>query len=219
MGDDHDGLPLFPQPHQEAPQPLLLGVVLTDRGLVEDDDLGVPGQDGGEGHPLPLPPAEGEGARFLISTKPEEVKDPGRPLLYRISVEAEVPHGEGDLLLDALGEELVIGVLEDQSNPPREGGDGHIRYVPAINVDLPSIGPEKPVEVLHQRRLPSPILAHYRQELSLHNLQGYPLQGLDAVRVGEVEVPDLYYGTPPCRLGGLPSHDRLEGHIPCSAPR
>src|SRR5207244_13226667 len=80
--------------------------------------------------------------------------------------ESQVSRAEGDLLLDAGGEELMVGILEDVADPPGEVLEGLAGYRGPVHEDLPRRRREETVQVLGERRLAGAVPADEGDELA-----------------------------------------------------
>ena len=123
----------------------------------------------------------------------------GHPRLHLALGQAEVARAEGDVLADGGHEQLVVGVLEDDADPPpdllqvplgdRQPGDLHAAAPAAQDA----------VEVQHQGGLAGAVGPEQRDPLAALDAQVDAVERLVSVGVGEREVLDEQGG------GGHPS--------------
>ena len=113
MGDRHDGRPLVAQAGQQRDQLRPRARVLTEGRLVQHQDAGGGGEDGGDGEPALLPSRErvrvGGGQRGQPQPLQQLVHAGGR----RDLVHSERARPDLELAAYRPGEQLMLRVLED----------------------------------------------------------------------------------------------------------
>ena len=122
VGDQDDGgvvgLVVVPDVAQDGLHPHR---VQPGGGLVQNEHLGLHGDDPGDGHPALLAAGQLEGGLLqLVVPQAHEVGGLPHPAVDLLLVQAHVPGAEGDVLVDRLLKELVLRVLEHQ--PHLEAG-------------------------------------------------------------------------------------------------
>ena len=102
MSNHHDSLPLGIQLEDEVPQPLLLLIVLTNRGLVKDQIIWFGREDGSKRNSLPLASAEKKRRGLSILGQAKRLKGPQHLLVNHLRGKSEVFQPESNLILDSL---------------------------------------------------------------------------------------------------------------------
>ena len=96
----------------------------------------------------------------------------------------------GDLVVDPLGKDLVVRVLEDESGEAAQTGRRLSPQAPPREPDVADRGREDPVQVLHQRRLSAAVLTEDRDELSAADDTAHVGERLGPIRVAMSEILD-----------------------------
>ncbi len=109
--------------------------------------------------------------------------------------DAHVQRTEGHVVEDGGGEELVIGILEDE--PDLTPDAPHRRAIDdrAPDAHDPMRRGVDPVEVQHQRRLAGAVRAHQGHLLAATDAQVHAAQRLEAIGIRVVDVVELDPGT------------------------
>ncbi len=106
----------------------------------------------------------------------------GDALGRRRSVEAHVERPERDVLGDGRHEQLVVGVLEDQSDARAQLVHVVAAHLESRHFEAP-LPLDQPVEVEHQRRLARAVRAEQRDALAVPDVEVDTAQRLVAARV------------------------------------
>src|SRR5919199_1938407 len=183
VGDDDDRRALLVQAPDEIHHAPLLGVVEARCRLVQDQDLGSHGQHGGHSDPLSLALREPE--RVLL---PAPLHADGRerlldPLAYLILIHLPDLRPESHLVRDGVGEDLVVGVLEDVPDLLAEPLQSLLYGLLPLHANGALRRLQETVEVLDERGLARPVLAEDGEKLAPPHSQVHPLEGHHAVRV------------------------------------
>ena len=103
------------------------------------------------------PPLRIEGRGLAVLLEPEEVERPVEPLRDQVLGEPEVPQREAHLVLDAVGEELVVRVLERYPDLAREGRRRRARACRRRpRAPTPLVGLRRPLVCLTRVVFPAP---------------------------------------------------------------
>ena len=162
----------------------------------EDQGVGVHGNDGGKGHPLPLPAGEGVGVALDEVFDFQQLADPNDPLDHLVFGDAQVFKAQGDLFKDSLldAADLGKGVLKDIADL-----GGQLVGVPLFDVGAVDdglagegaaveVGDQSPHQVA-QGGLAGPVLADDAVEFPLFKGEVHVLEGKglgQGVFVGDV---------------------------------
>jgi len=165
------------------------------RGLVEDQHLGLHGDDASNGDAALLPAGQVE-RRFLEVLLPDADKS-GRAVHALVDLalgQAHVFGPEGDVAVDRLLEQLVFGVLEHQ--PHLEADAAREFDVPPdvlpVEEHAAGRGLQKPVEMLDEGRFARPRMADHADKLAAFDRKAHVLQGLMLKRrAGRVNVAEI----------------------------
>ncbi len=188
VGDEEDGEAKVPvQVGEELHQGGVAPPILARRRLVEDQEARVRHQDAGDGHPLLLPVAEGtDGPPMILAqrTEAEHVHHAVADLLLPIPL---LPQGEGDLVVDDIAADHMVGVLHDEADERgalacRVAGEVH-----PIHDDLSTVGGEHPHQETGERRLARSVGAEDRDHLPASDRQAHVVERLGDAVVGEAQ--------------------------------
>ena len=126
---------------------------------------------------------EAEPREHLVDARADRRRLPG-----------EVLEAEGDVLLDVLGDELVLGVLEEDPDlaPRRLAAGGGQQVASAGHGPAPGGRPRQAAEQPRQRRLAGPVRPDHGERLARADRQVEPGERV-VVRAGVAEV-DLLEG-------------------------
>ena len=111
VGGEYDGVALVAQAAKNGGEGVLLQVVEAARRLVEDEGLGVAGEDGCQGHTLALAYAEVAGVAGAVAGEAE-----ARQQLRAVGRQAVGLAGEVYFGLHGIGEEKEVGLLGNISH-------------------------------------------------------------------------------------------------------
>ena len=189
---------------RQRPDPFDAGRILPEGRLVEDEHGWIHRQDRGQRDQLSARQAE------VVRVHRPAVGQAGGPEcdldepIGRRRVDAEVARPEPDLALDRPLEQLIVGMLEDESDRGGQLGDRRVGDRGAVETDFAGGRPEQADEMLHERRLARPVAADDRD----------PLAGLDP----EVDAADRD-GPFPVGMADVSELDRDRGSIADGGPR
>ena len=162
------------QPGHQVQEVPLLPEVQTGGGFVQDDHPGGQRQDPGHRQALALALGQGEG----IVAGPVQEMHAGQGLLHPavdlLGGEAQLPGAQGHLLPNLFGEDLVVGVLEDEAGPGAGGPP-----------DLAGLGLQQAPEELEQGGLAAAVGAQDGGEFALPEREGKVLQDRRRVGIGK----------------------------------
>ena len=111
------------------------------RRLVEDQDSGPRREHAGQRQALLLPAREPVRAATLQATEPGVGDDLGHSLQHRGAWPAAILEAEGDVVLDALHDQLRAGILEDEPEPGGHDARTCRPGIDAVNGQLAGHGP------------------------------------------------------------------------------
>ena len=127
--------------------------VQTRRGLVQDQDLGLHGDDPGDGHPALLSAGELKGGLFqLVLRQAHQGRRFPDPAVDLVPVQAHVAGTVGNVLVHRFLKQLVLRVLEHQPHLEADVPD-LLRLRPDVlpmEQDLPRRRPQQAVQMLNQ---------------------------------------------------------------------
>ncbi len=165
----------------------LSGIEVGGR-LVEDQHLRPHRQQPGQGGPLLLAVTQGVGrladqieqADLLQGPLGGDLRLPGRQPL--------VAGAEGDILQQAVAEQLIVRVLEEQAD--LQPGLSEMRPLqgPALVEDLAPVGPQQAAQLFDQGRLAGAVVPHQRQPVTGSDRKVDSLQGLVPAGIGIVQA-------------------------------
>ncbi len=112
--------------------------------------------------------------------------------LHLIGRVALVDGAKGDVVEDGGGEELVIGILEDEADGGADGAQVLLVDGQPTGVDLTSLRQQQAVEVEKQGGLAGTVGADQGDFLAGLDLEGDVREGLAAIRVVVAKTGDLY---------------------------
>ena len=113
MGDHQDGGGVaLAQPRDQPHELLGAFVVLTDRRLVEDQEMRLEHQHRGDAQAPPLSEAEGERRTIRIMSEIDDSEHVLHPLLYRLLGVVAHLEAVSDFVPDTIGDELMVRVLK-----------------------------------------------------------------------------------------------------------
>ena len=188
MGNHQDGHPLVVQALQEFHDLRVVAVVLTGGGLVQNQNLGLHHQNGGDGHPLLLAVAQsghGPVAEGIQTADFQRLLHPGADLLFG---NAAVAQTQRHLIEDhALGDHLV-GVLHHIADAIRPFLDAQLHEIPAVQGQGSPLGRFKTADHLGKSGFSRAVGAHDAEHFPLADGHADALQGMAAAFVGEVHV-------------------------------
>lgn len=171
VGDDqHRGL----QPGQRLGQLPARDRVEIGRRFVENENVGLAGQHGGQRGAPALPGGQMRRAAVGVVGQRHRVQRPGHAGGQRVTAHTEIGRAERDVLRDGRHEQLVVGVLEHQPDPSADVLNRLAVQRDTADLDRTGRGGEHTVEVQHQRGLTRAVGAQ----------DGDPLAGCD----GEVDM-------------------------------
>lgn len=160
------------------------------RWFIEDEDRRLHREDAGNSDPFLLTAGEVVRRPLLVAPEPDVAERvPDRPP-DGIGREAEVHRPEGHVLLDSRGDDLDVGVLEDEPDPAAEVPETPVVVGerPAVKADLARGGPEHAVEHQQERRLPGAVRADEGGLRTGGYPDAHPGEGGRAVWVGVGDV-------------------------------
>ena len=161
------------------------------RGLVEDHELGTHHEHVGDGDLLLLAARERVGGLARIGPDLHFVDD-GVDAPTRLGLlDAQVHEAKRDLLVHASAEQLVIGVLEDDTHPTPQVEKPLARVVQrlAIEGDGPAARLEDTVAAQEERRLARAVRAHAGKPAPAPHLEREAVERVRvAIIVGLVQV-------------------------------
>ncbi len=99
--------------------------------------------------------------------------------------EAEVGRTEADVLLDGWHEELIVGILKDESEPSPDLAQGGLIELDPSDLDRPSLGLEDPDQQQQQRRLAGAVGTEHGHPLTGLDLEVHAVDGVGAIGVRE----------------------------------
>ena len=182
LGQDHGQPQVVVEAHERVEHILSrLGIELRGR-LVEHQDRRAQRQRSGNGHALAF--AAGEGLQRAVAQRCQ-VKQVERFFdahAHLLRGHGGVLQGKGDLIFDAVGDELSLWVLEDEpyvsAQDARGGGD----RVKPLDAHIPAqctaaeMG-DQPIQAAQQSRLAGTRRADQQNQLALRQIQADVLQG------------------------------------------
>ena len=124
------------------------------------------------------------GARSASSLHAHRGERLGDPLLGLLARAAEVQRPEGDVLAHGRHEELIVGVLEHETDASPQVVDVVASHDQARDLE-PALARQQRVEVQHQRRLAGPVGPEHGDALAVGHVQVDTVEADDAVRIRE----------------------------------
>ena len=118
MGGDDERLSPLVELIQHLHDLLRAGRIEIGGGLIQDHNLGLHGQDAGNGHPLLLPATQMVGRTALISGEAHILQSKAHVLFDLLGWISQIGRPEGDVLVNRRRKELVVRVLEDHAHCP-----------------------------------------------------------------------------------------------------
>ena len=88
----------------------------------------------------------------------------------------EVGRSEGDVLPDALHEQLVVGVLEDRADPAADLGQVLLPHLQVTDPDRPGLQCQQPVQVQHEGGFAGTVRPEQCDPLTLSDRRGQPVE-------------------------------------------
>src|SRR5581483_9397414 len=173
---------------QEVHERALLAIVQAGGGLVEEENARLERQDGRDREPLPFALRQEERIGVALVREPGPLEAARDALGERLGREREVTGPERDLVLDGRGEELVVGVLEDEADVARDPSRTRARRVAAGDADRARGRQQKAGQVLRESRLPRAVVADERDELAGADRERDPVERDGAVGVHVPQV-------------------------------
>ena len=140
---------------QELEQTRVPMPVLPERRLIEDEHARAADQDAGERQPSLL--AARQPVRTPIAKPVERQLESLHELRHARGLRRREP--EADLVLDAFGQELALGILEDVPGASGQVGGLEPRGIRAAEIDPASIRSQQPDEQAPERRLAAAVRA------------------------------------------------------------
>ncbi len=156
--------------------------------LVQDDHLRPHRQHPRHADPLFLPVGKGVDRLAGEFLHLHLVQRPVHPLLHLPGRQPHVDRPESDVLLDGGGEELIVGVLEDDADAAENFPVLYALHRFAIEKNPPQGGAQQTVEMLDEGRLAAAVGAEDRQKLPPPDLQIDPVERRRPVLVGIVKI-------------------------------
>ena len=159
-------------------------------GLVQGQDLGLHGQDPGDGHPLLL--AAGEQMRRVHAEiiHAHLLESGVHPLADLLRGDAQILRREGHVVLHHVGDDLVVRILENHAHGAADVQE--LVLIGGVHVpdpDLAGGGQEDGVHVLEQGGFSGAVVAQDGHKASLGDLQIHAAEDLPLpLGVGEVYV-------------------------------
>jgi len=185
MRDHHDrharGIQLANQLHHLA----LLAIIQPGRRLVEDEQPRAQREDARDGEPLPLPLAEQKRIGSALVVEPDRMKNLGAARLDFSFVVPEVARTKFHFGLNRIGENLMVGILEDVADLARSLGGPQRGAIAPFQRDGSGIGREQTDRHLRQRGFTRAVLADDRHELAARDCQRNFVEHARPVRIGE----------------------------------
>ena len=111
--------------------------------------------------------------------------------VHLVPGQAHVERPERHVVEDGGAEELVVRVLEHEANLGADAADGVLADRHPGDPHRAVLGPERAVELEHQRALAGAVRADQGHLLAGRDPEVDAAQGLEAVRVSEVDVLEL----------------------------
>ena len=148
------------------------GRIEHGRRLVEHDALGLHGDDTRDGHALLLPAGE-QVRRVQAKIIHADLLERGiHPRAYFLRRDAEVLGREGHVVLDDVGDDLVIGILKDHAHRGAHGQEiVLVGRVHAVDVHLAAGRQQDGVEVLGERALAGAVVPQHGHERAARDLE------------------------------------------------
>ena len=166
------------------------GRVEHGRRLVEHDALGLHGDDARDGDALLLPAGE-QVRRVQAKVIHTDLPEGGiHPRAYFLRRDAEVLGREGHVVLDDVGDDLVIGILKDHAHRGAHGQEIlFVRRVHAVDIHLAAGRQQDGVEVLGERALAGAVVPQHGHERAARDLEREVAErGLRLAGVGKGQV-------------------------------
>ena len=135
------------------------------------------------------------GERPPKPSRPTQRERPVNGLGYQVGGEPLVERPERDIFPHRRGEQLVVGVLEDEADHAPHPLEVLLFHLDAHHLDATLAG-EYAVQVEHQGGFTRAVGPHYRNRLSLHHLEVDAVQCGCAVWIAVGEAFDSYRDRP-----------------------
>ena len=203
--DEHDRHAALPAEACDGGDDLVAAArVEHGRGLVKDDDLRAHGDDARDRDALLLPAGEqvrGMGAVFVHADLLQGLVDTLADLRAR---HAEVFRGEGHVVLNHVGDKLVVRVLENHADAAADLKNlVLLAAVDAVDDDAAGIGREDRVHMLGERGFAAAVVAENGDEAALVDLKIYPAEAFEFVPgIGEMHL----FKADDAHIGFVPSY-------------
>ena len=162
------------------PQELLAGErVQAGHRLVEHEHLRLHGEHAGEGHAALLAAGQVEGAALgkLVEGQPHQGQALPHAAVDFLGAKPHVARPEGYVVVDGVGEQLVLGILEHESHLAAHfGGDALFRQVAPIGQNTAARGMHKAVHMLDERGFSAAGVPRDAEELPRLHREGHIAQ-------------------------------------------
>ena len=191
VGDGDDRPSGIAEGADHGPDAFDAGGVLAGRGLVEDQDRRIHREHARERDQLAAREVQVVGIRRAHVGQPDRVEASGDELDDLVGGSAQVPWPERHLALDGPLEQLLVGVLEDESDRGRELVDRQAVGGRAAEQDLALGRSQQPVEMLGERGLARAVLAEDDHGLARLDGQRHAANGFHAVGIPMDQAVDL----------------------------
>ena len=191
VGDEHDRHAALAAETRDGGDDLVAAArVEHGRGLVKDDDPGPHGDDARDRDALLLSAGEkvrGMGAVFVHADLLQSLVHALADLRAR---HAEVFRGEGHVVLNHVGDKLVVRVLEDHADAAADLKNlVLLAAVDPVDNDAAGIGREDRVHMLGKRGFTAAVMAEDGDKAALVDLEIYPAEAFQFVPgVGEMHL-------------------------------
>ena len=192
MGDHDHGTAGFVEPPDQVQYGDLAAIVQPGGRFIQDEDLGVSGQHRRHGELLPFSPGQVEGVLEIPAGQAGFGQGSVHSLPDLFFGEPIVPCAEGDFVPHGIGEDLMVRILEYESDAASQFGQGPVGGGFAQDPDLALRRNVQSVEMFGERRLAAAVLSHQRDEFAGRDVQADPVHGRRSFAVSEDQVFDVY---------------------------
>ncbi len=166
VGDEDDGVALAVEVSHLFHQGAGTAPIQARRRLVQHQNLGTHGPDRRQGDLPPQAVSEDGGWSIGLVFKPKESQSFSRTVRHLPLRETQIARAKSDLLPNRGSEDLMVGVLEEVTDFPRQLPHTLTGRVLTQDEDSATGGTQQAVEVLDQGGLAGTVLADDGQEVT-----------------------------------------------------